>query len=81
MNQNRPIGFEDEQADSFRQEGGQPPGVADLAAGDDQAHGRRTVLSVSDRHHEARVAIKTKMRYAARVARLMLADWPDAMRF
>ncbi len=50
IDEDGPVGFEDEQADRLRQHGGQATGVDDLAAGDDQAHSRRTVLSVSDRY-------------------------------
>jgi hypothetical protein len=42
------VGLEHEEADGLREPGGQPPGVDDFAAGDEQAHGPRTVLSVSD---------------------------------
>jgi hypothetical protein len=35
MDEDGPVGFEDEQTDSLRQHGGQATGVDDLAAGDD----------------------------------------------
>jgi hypothetical protein len=41
--------LEHEQARRLRQDGRQPAGVGDLAAGDEEAHGERTVLSDSDR--------------------------------
>jgi hypothetical protein len=41
MDEDRPVGFEDEQTDSLRQHGRQATGVDNLAAGDDQAHGGR----------------------------------------
>ena len=44
VHEHRPVGLEHEQARRLRQEGGQPAGVDDLAAGDDEAHGpHRTV--------------------------------------
>ena len=48
MDEDGPVGLEDEQADRFGQRGGQPTRVVDFAAGDDEAHGTPTVLSVSD---------------------------------
>src|SRR5206468_5176366 len=48
VNEHRAVGLEHEQPNGLRQDGGQPSRVANLAACDDQAHGRRTVLSLSD---------------------------------
>ena len=49
VDQKRPVGLEHQEADGFGEPGGETTRVKDLAAGDEQAHGRRTVLSVSDR--------------------------------
>ena len=48
MHQERAVGLEHEEAHSLREPSGQAACAEDFAAGDQQAHGRRTVLSVSD---------------------------------
>lgn len=49
MYEERPVGFEHQKTDGLREAGGQAAGVKHLTAGDDETHGPRTVLSVSDR--------------------------------
>src|SRR6188472_4340561 len=48
MDEHRAVGLEDEQADRLRQVGGEAAGVGDLAAGDDETHGRWTVAASPD---------------------------------
>ena len=48
MHQEGAVGLEHQEPHGFRKAGGQAPGVGDLAAGDDQTHGRKTVLTLSD---------------------------------
>ena len=43
-----PVGLEHEEPNGLGKPGGQTTGVENLAAGDEEAHGRSTVLSVSD---------------------------------
>lgn len=49
MDQERAIGFEHQQSDGLGKPGRETARIEDLAAGDQQTHRRRTVLSVSDR--------------------------------
>ena len=49
VDQHRAVVLDHEQARRLGQVGREPAGVGDLAAGDDQTHGRVTVPSVSDR--------------------------------
>jgi hypothetical protein len=48
MNQKGAVGFEHQQANGLGEPRRQAARVEDFAAGDDQPHGRRTVLSLSD---------------------------------
>ena len=48
VDEHRAVGLEDEQADRLRQVGGEAAGVGDLAAGDDETHGRWTVAASPD---------------------------------
>ena len=48
MDEHRAVGLEDEQPDRLRQVGGETAGVGDLAAGDDETHGRWTVAASPD---------------------------------
>jgi hypothetical protein len=48
VDEHRAVRFQEDQARGLREEGRQAARVADLAAGDDETHGRVTVLSISD---------------------------------
>ena len=48
VDEHRAVGLEHDEPHGLRQNGGQAAGVDDLAAGDEQTHGRRTVPSLSD---------------------------------
>jgi hypothetical protein len=48
MDEERAVGLEHQEPYSFRETGRQTARVEDLATGNEQTHGRRTVLSVSD---------------------------------
>ena len=48
MHQEGAVGLEHQEAYCFGEPRGQPARIENFAAGNDETHGRRTVLSVSD---------------------------------
>jgi hypothetical protein len=48
MDEERAVSLEHQEADGLGKPGGESACVKDLAAGDDESHRRRTVLSISD---------------------------------